>query len=166
MKKLPIPAKSKISIPALVNQQLWYPFRVGLVQSFLLLCFLLPLTASANDDYVMIRTGQGHLVAKHVVKGPLNLFMHTYERAEVIDTGLRTVSAGTVREYRYFLGWDGEIIEITAGNYKKMIKRYLPNAKDLHKRLGKKGFRFENLSSMIKFYNEFRVEEQYVYVEK
>lgn len=114
----------------------------------------------------MIRVGNGLVPAQHIVKGPVNLFVYSYVRPETIDTGLRVVSAGTVEEYRYFLGVNGEVVEINSSNYKKMIKRYLPNAKHLHKRLGKVGFRFQNISSMVEFYNNFRAKQQHVYVQR
>ncbi|MEM1220511.1 MAG: hypothetical protein AAGH79_16435, partial [Bacteroidota bacterium] len=41
------------------------------------------------------------------------------------------------------------------GNYKKCIRRYLPEAQDLHRRLGKRGFRYKNVPQMIRFYNRF-----------
>lgn len=134
--------------------------------SFVFLLSSMPQNALANNDVVMIRIGNGYVAADHIVKGPLNLFVYTYDRPETIDTGLRVVPAGTVTEQRFFLGVDGEVIEITSSNYKKMIKRHLPNAKHLHKRLGKVGFRFQNLSSMVQFYNNFRVKQQYVYVQE
>lgn len=114
----------------------------------------------------MIRVDNGLVAAQHIVKGPLNLFVYSYLRPETIDTGLREIPAGVVQEQRFFLGVNGEVVEVTSGNYKKMIKRYLPNAKHLHKRLGKVGFRFQNLSSMVEFYNNFRAKQQYVYVQE
>ena len=114
----------------------------------------------------MIRVDNGLVAAQHIVKGPLNLFVYSYLRPETIDTGLREIPAGVVQEQRFFLGVNGEVVEITSGNYKKMIKRHLPNAKYLHKRLGKVGFRYQNLSSMVEFYNNFRAKQQYVYVQE
>lgn len=136
------------------------------VLSFVFMFSSMPQHILANNDVVMIRVGNGYVAADHIVKGPLNLFVYSYERPETIDTGLRVVPAGTVREQRFFLGVNGEVIEITSGNYKKIIKRHLPNAKDLHKRLGKVGFRFQNISSMVEFYNNFRAKQQYVYVQE
>lgn len=136
------------------------------VLSLLLLSAWMPIAAGANNDLVMIRVDNGLVAAEHMVKGPLNLFVHSYLRPETIDTGLRVVAAGTVKEQRFFLGLNGKVVEITSSNYKKMIKRYMPNAKHLHKRLGKVGFRFQNLSSMIEFYNNFRAKQQYVYVQE
>lgn len=141
-------------------------YRRLVLLSLVSLLIWIPSEVEANNDLVMIRVG-GHLItAEHIVKGPLNLFVYAYFRPETIDTGLRVVPAGTVEEKRFFLGVNGEVIEITSSNYKKMIKRHLPNAKHLHKRLGKVGFRFQNLSSMIQFYNDFRAKQQYVYVQE
>ena len=123
--------------------------------------FMLSLSAlqahSALNDRVMIRVDNGFVMADHKVKGPLNLYVHRFLKQNFIETGFRTVAAGRVKAERFFLGVGGEVVEITPTNYKKKIKKYLPNAPALHKRLGRSGFRFENLSSMIKFYNDFRV---------
>lgn len=126
---------------------------------------LLSTLVGANNDLVMIRVENNLLKAEHVVKGPLNLYVYSYLKAETIETGLRTVAAGVSEAKRFFLGVEGKIVEISPSNFKKTIKQYLPNAKYLHKRLGKVGFRFENLASMIKFYNNFRVKQQYAYAE-
>lgn len=131
--------------------------------------FMLSLSAlqghTVLNDPVMIRVDNGFVMAEHKVKGPLNLYVHSFLKQDFIETGLRTVATGMVKVERFFLGAEGDVVEITPANYKKKIKQYLPNAPGLHKRLGGPGFRFENLSSMIKFYNDFRVSAQIAYVE-
>jgi|GEM_PF-7127203 len=143
----------------------WLSFRFVQLSVFGVL-LLLPSFGSANNDLVMIRVGNNLLKAEHVVKGPLNLYVYTYMKAETIDTGLRTVAAGVSEAKRFFLGVDSKIVEISPSNFKRAIKQYLPNAKYLHKRLGKVGFRFENLASMVKFYNNFRTKQHYAYAEQ
>ena len=59
-------------------------------------------------------------------------------------------------QYRFFIRHENEIVEVTPLNYKKLIVNCLPDAPELHKRLGKRGFRFENLPYMIAFYNKFK----------
>ena len=146
-----------ISMPCLSFRILQWSVLGGLL--------LLSTFGRANNDLVMIRVENHLLKAEHVVKGPLNLYVYTYMKPETIDTGLRTVAAGVSEAKRYFLGVDGKIVEVSPSNFKRAVKQYLPNAKYLHKRLGKVGFRFENLASMIKFYNNFRVKQQYASVE-
>lgn len=131
--------------------------------------FMLSITAlqahAVWNDPVLIRVDNGFVKAEHKVKGPLNLYVHSFLKQDFIETGLRTVATGMVKAERFFLGAEGDVVEITPANYKKKIKQYLPNAPALHKRLGRPGFRFENLSSMVKFYNDFRVSAQIAYAE-
>ncbi len=137
-----------------------------LLGSFILLLSFSTLQAhSPENDPILIPVDNGFVMAEHRIKGPVNLFVHSFLKQDFIDTGLRVVAAGTIKEERYFLGVEGNVIEITPANYKKKIKKYLPNAPALHKRLGRPGFRFENLNSMIKFYNDFRVPAKIAYTE-
>lgn len=137
-----------------------------LLGSFLFLLSFSTLQANSPEPSpIMIQVDNGFLMAEHIIKGPVNLFVHSFLKQDFIDTGLRVVAAGMTKQERYFLGIEGNVIEITPGNYKKKIKKYLPNAPALHKRLGRPGFRFDNLSSMIKFYNDFRVPAQIAYNE-
>lgn len=115
------------------------------------------------NDPVLIRVDNGFIMAEHRVKGPLNLFVHSFLKQDFIETSSHTVGVGMVKAERFFLSAGGDVVEITPVNYKKKIKKYLPNAPALHKRLGRAGFRFENLTSMVKFYNDFRVPGQMAY---
>lgn len=91
---------------------------------------------------------------EHLVKGSLDLYIsHNYEKRWV--TGPRAKKTKQELVVRYFLKIGNKIEKLTPLNYKKLIKRHLVNATLLHQELGKKGFRFENIPSMIDYYNRF-----------
>lgn len=122
---------------------------------FAMTCPILPL--SANDDVKLHYKGVD-FHAKHLVKGDLNLYVsHQYEKKKVMGPNYRKHK--TVYVKRYFLKFRDRMEKLTPYNYKKMLRKCLPNAPDLHRRLGKPGFRYENLVSIIRYYNEFRVPE-------
>ena len=94
----------------------------------------------------------------HEVKGPLNLFQSIKLVKQADTSGVGSLVIETSELVTYYLMVEGVLHEINDSNYKKQIKKHLPNATDLHKRLGKLGFRFENIPDMIQFYNKFRIE--------
>ena len=116
-------------------------------------------------DTLTIRLGGEDLRAFHLVKGELNLY-----KVEEFDIGVGIDIEGQFQEakvskYTYFLEVEKILILVHSGNYKKIVKKYLPNAPDLHKRLGKQGFRFENLQQMVEFYNKFRIDQNPVAID-
>lgn len=112
----------------------------------------------ANDDLVKIHYKGTDVLAKHLVKGDMNLYVsNQYEEKKVFGPKYRKHK--TVYVKRYFLKFRNQVEKVTPYNYKKILKRYLPNAPELHRRLGKPGFRYENLPSIIRYYNEFRTPE-------
>lgn len=112
----------------------------------------------ANDDLVKIHYKGTDLLAKQLVKGHLNLFVsNQYEKKKVFGPMYRKHKSVYVK--RYFLQSGDKIEKVSPYNYKKVLKRFLPNAPELHRRLGKPGFRYENISSIVRYYNEFRIPE-------
>lgn len=112
--------------------------------------------AGLNNETVTIVCEGTVIQAQQLENGHLNFFesiQYEYQLTGVYTTSTQTERV-TVR--RYYLGNSREVEEITQENYKAMIKKYLPNAPELHKRLGKFGFRFENVRYMVQFYNKFR----------
>ncbi|MEL7123133.1 MAG: hypothetical protein AAFO07_27030, partial [Bacteroidota bacterium] len=128
---------------------------------FVLLSFVLLIFSSsaiqASDEIVKIKYDGVDLYAEHLVKGNLNLFLNQQLEKTVLQKPENKYETALVNVKRYFIGVEDQIIEITPLNYKQMIKKYLPHAPDLHNRLGKKDFQFENIEEMFTFYNEFRV---------
>lgn len=90
-----------------------------------------------------------------IVEGAVNLF---YEPTDVIQYKIKDqegfVAVNTVEVDIYYIGIGKEVEQINPGNYKRFIRKYLPNASELYQRLGKRGFRFENIPSMILYYNK------------
>ncbi len=126
----------------------------------ILLCSLLSNDSlSANNEPVVVLKKEGSskkiAVMYPAVEGPINLF---YESTEVIEykriSGQGFVPV-TIRNVDvYYIGVGREVEQVNAGNYKRLVKKYLPDATDLHQRLGKRGFRFENIPSMVLYYNK------------
>lgn len=110
----------------------------------------------ANDDLVKIHYQGTDLLAKQLVKGHFNLYVsNQFEKKRV--TGPLYRKKKTVFVKRYFLKLGEKVEKITPYNYKRVLKKYLPNAPDLHQRLGKPGFRYANIPSIIRYYNTFKV---------
>lgn len=114
--------------------------------------------ATANNNVPIYISVEGKKVrVTQCVEGPFKL----YESFESVTTA----QEATIEAFRlettvvitYYLEADGQLHEINNSNYKRQIKKLLPKAPDLHKSLGKLGFRFENVPQMIGFYNQFRV---------
>ena len=120
-----------------------------------------PLLASdgeeINRDTILKLTPNGEEIAvEPLIVGEVSLYRQPYEesqvRLEVIGPELHVI------KHRYFIG--GEIVEeINLDNYRPLIKKYLVNAPELHQKLGRSGFRHENIPSMIVYYNRFKSEE-------
>lgn len=111
---------------------------------------------SLTNELVKIHYQGTEMWVKHVVQGPLDLYLdHQYVRKRV--TGPRYRKQKTELVERYFLKVGGRIKKLTPYNYKRMIRRYLPEADHLHARLGQVGFRYENIDYMIQYYNDFVV---------
>ena len=57
--------------------------------------------------------------------------------------------------YKHFYIGTGKDVElITASNYKQLVKKYFKDSPELVNRLGKRGFRFKNVPSMILYHNK------------
>ena len=132
-----------------------------MAKKFILLAFITLVTCAASfgmqkDSVLIIHEGQ-RLFGLKVLDGELNLYA---VKDYILDTEFAYggIEPKKRKSIRYFLECEKEVKEVTANNYKEIVKKYLPNAPDLHERLGKKGFRFENIYYMVRFYNQFRSE--------
>ena len=56
---------------------------------------------------------------------------------------------------QFFVGKE-ELMRIDEWNYESIIKQVMKDTPELTKRLGRQGFRFENLKQMVIFYNQER----------
>lgn len=113
---------------------------------FLGIFLLLANSVKANDELVVVtkanRNKKEVVVMYKKIDGAVKLF---YEPANI---------ASSIEQNIYYIGFNKEVEEINSRNYKQLIKKYLPEVKDLHQRLGKRGFRYENIPSMILYYNK------------
>lgn len=131
------------------------------VFTFVLIVYTLGLptsSLSAHDELIQLHYEGETVMAKQLVKGHLDLFVSTqYEEKRVTGPQYRKQKTAYVK--RYFLKYDDVVEKITPYNYKKILRRHLPDAPELHQRLGRPGFRYENLSSIIRYYNTFKTPE-------
>lgn len=125
----------------------------------LLIGFLFSTILLANNEPVEVMKKEGNkkevAVMYSVVDGSVKLFYEPTEVTEFTRTGEYDFTAIATQEIDiFYIGTNEEVEQINAGNYKRLIKKHLPNALELHKRLGKRGFRFENVPSMVLYYNK------------
>lgn len=121
-----------------------------------LLFFSLP-AVIANNGTVRLYFNGTVIQAQQLEEGVINFYYSLQYEPKLQPAGGDNFFQGEkIKVERYFLGTEDRLELITATNYKELIKKYLPNAVELHKRLGKKGFRFENVRYMISYYNKFK----------
>lgn len=100
------------------------------------------------------------------IVGPLKLFSVLKEDIELIDTEIvHEVNENDANDWflaynrDYFIGYsEAEVEQISPSNFKKIAKKYFANTLELAQNIGKKGFRYKNLPSMILYYNEKMIE--------
>ena len=97
------------------------------------------------------KTDGAVIVVQPLITGAVGLFREPVGRSEVIVAGRSVV----VTHFRHYIGRE-EIEEIRPENYRILIEKYLVNAPELHEKLGRLGFRYENVPSMIIFYNRHK----------
>ncbi len=118
---------------------------------------LLPISVHSDSTLLIkpMTTHQGDVKwVELLVPGHIKLYREAVSADNFVAVDNRTVITQDQIAYRYWIGTD-RIEPIDRLNYRPLIKSYMPEAKTLHKRLGKYGFRFENLPSMIVYYNQF-----------
>ena len=138
------------------------PLNEKLNYSLLIFCLLFGTTIFANNTepiMVLKIVGEEKKMAYmyQTVDGPVKLFFETNEVVEYQRNSIDGFFAVGTRKVNYFYigtGTGNEVERISSGNFRRLVRKYLPDATDLHKRIGKRGFRFENLPSMILYYNK------------
>lgn len=114
--------------------------------------------AGTSDFILKVIIDGNEIVLKKVIEGEAALYRQAYQDEDLFET-LGILSPVYETKYCYFIGNDEGIEAIYSGNYKELIPQYLKNAPELYSRLGRNGFRFENLPSMIIYYNRFKAEQ-------
>lgn len=111
----------------------------------------------ANNGLVPLYVNGNVIQAEHLEKGLINFYRSvSYEINWTSSRNGMYAAEEKIQVERFFLGAGDVLEEVTSYNYKFLIKKYLPKAKELHKRLGQVGFRFENVRYMIQYYNKFK----------
>ena len=105
------------------------------------------------------------VAAEHMdmeINGVIQLYSVLKEEIELIDMELmsnrleKEAKDWTLVYNRdYFIGYDKVNIEaITPSNFKRIAKKYFSDLPELSGIIGKKGFRYKNLPTIILFYNK------------
>ena len=93
-----------------------------------------------------------------VVTGRVDLYRRPDWIRQTPDPSRRGRQPAFQLGYQYLIGRD-TLAVVDLYNYKKMVRRLLPEAAYLHRKLGRQGFRFENLPQMLTYYNRENVLE-------
>lgn len=123
-------------------------------------CFVQSSVFGYSSDTLVVYVDGKQAPVLTVQKGVVSLYATSIQEAVVQEIHGNLYTTNTIETKRFFISNELSTEEITPSNYKSLIIKYLPNAPYLHKKLGKLGFRYENVSQMIEFYNKFRVNEQ------
>lgn len=113
-------------------------------------------TGVSKDSVSKMIIDGNEVVLEKVIEGEITLYRQAYQEEDLFET-LGILSPVYETKYRYFIGGE-EIVAIDGGNYKTLIHKYLKNAPELYSRLGRRGFRFKNLPSMLMYYNRFKAD--------
>ncbi|MCB9050515.1 MAG: hypothetical protein H6556_13895 [Lewinellaceae bacterium] len=113
--------------------------------------------AGVSDSISKVAIDGNEIVLEKVIEGEVALYRQAYQDEDLFET-LGILSPAYETKYHYFIGNSEGIEAIDGGNYKELIPQYLKNALELHSRLGRSGFRFKNLPSMILYYNRFKAD--------
>ncbi|MFK7980932.1 MAG: hypothetical protein AB8G86_13185 [Saprospiraceae bacterium] len=77
-----------------------------------------------------------------------------YESVEINENDFREIKMAVIKEYYIGNNSAEEVELIIPGNFKKVAKKYFADTPELAKRIGKRGFRYENLPFMILYHNK------------
>ena len=95
------------------------------------------------------------------ISGTIQLFSLLKEDIELIDTeaisgidNKNTADWHLAYNRDYFIGYNADKVEaITPSNFKRIAKKYFASTPELVGSIGKKGFRYKNLPTIILYYN-------------
>ena len=81
-----------------------------------------------------------------------DIYEETEETAPIKDEGFINWVLNPDKDF--YIGFGEEVEAITPTNFKRLAKKYFSSSPELAKRIGKRGFRYKNLPSMIIFFNK------------
>ena len=129
---------------------------------FFLGAILMNVNLIANTEVVMEAEGVIEVSMTVEMNGAIKLYSVLKEEIELIDTeaieetqGKSTNNWHLAYNRDYFIGFDNAKAEaITPSNFKRIAKKYFANIPGLAASIGKKGFRYKNLPTIIAYYNK------------
>lgn len=100
------------------------------------------------------------------INGAIKLYSILKEDIELIDTEVipeinkeNTNNWNVAYNRDYFIGYSDTNVEaITPSNFKRIAKKYFANIPELAASIGKQGFRYKNLPTIILYYNKQIIE--------
>ncbi|MFK7983113.1 MAG: hypothetical protein AB8G86_24250 [Saprospiraceae bacterium] len=120
-----------------------------------------------NNDPVMVTTTTSEEVVEIAmnleINGAVKLYSVIKEEGSLLDIEAATVPTTNKANFinwvlnpnkDFYIGFGDNVEAITPGNFKKLVKKYFSDAPELTQRIGKRGFRYKNLPSMILYYNK------------
>ena len=117
----------------------------------------------ANDS-VLVRTIQDNesinVSMDLEIDGTIKLYSVLNDKTEVQTETYEAVEAEAFTNWvlhpdkDFYIGIGSEAEAITPSNYKRLAKKYFETTPELTERIGKRGFRYKNLPSMILYYNK------------
>lgn len=125
-----------------------------LITCLIISCLTLPLLA--NNPPITLEVKGIDLPAEHTISGTINLYKVYFPEEKIVVVNGQVQVRRVYNKLRYCLVIDSKTIVLTPYNYKKILKRHLPNAPELHRQLGKTGFQYKNMVYMIGYYNQFK----------
>lgn len=128
-----------------------------------LLFFSTSLKASNGMVYVTKEENNQKVIVPMMVEidGAVKLFSMSVSDKKVVrmsEANFKEIVLNTRKEYYISTGYDVEII--TSGNFRKLAKKYFKDTTEILKRIGKRGFRYENLPSIILYHNKRKAKGQ------
>lgn len=95
------------------------------------------------------------------IAGAVQLYSVLKEEIELIDTEtIQEIDKEATNDWHlaynrdYFIGFSTDKVEaITPTNFKRIAKKYFANTPELAASIGKRGFRYKNLPTIISYYN-------------
>lgn len=116
---------------------------------------LLGTTFASSTDTIVKETTKGKWIEVEVLsEGNINMFSH---ESQVIPT---TIPEDPFEDYTktyttFFISkGENELVEIKISNYKDVLKNQMKDNPELASRVGQKGYKFQDLESMILQYNK------------
>ncbi len=111
---------------------------------------------SENNGLIQVYIKGYPMLVKPLVKGPWNLYLHTYKQEEIVGVGPNGLEKEHINTERYYLVSQKETILLTPHNFAAIIKQQFPDHDDLHGLLDQVGFSFGNLVRLIEQCNNYQ----------